>query len=130
MNKENASAEPTKSELEILQVLWEHGPSTVRFINDTLNEKTKSVIYTSTLKIMQIMVEKKLLAKDESQMKHVYTPLVEEKTVKSKILEKFVDAMYNGSASNLLVQLVGNKNTTQEELEAMRELLNKMKKNK
>jgi len=121
--------EPTRSELEILQVLWENGPSTVRFINDTLNERTKAVIYTSTLKIMQIMVDKKLLSKDESQMKHVYTPLVEEQAVKNIILDKFVDTMYKGSASNLLVQLVGSNKVSSKEIDEMRELLNKMSKN-
>ena len=62
MNKKIAitsKTEPTKSELEILQVLWQYGPSTVRFLNDTLNEKKQAVQYTSTLKLMQIMAEKK-----------------------------------------------------------------------
>ena len=54
------TAEPTKSELEILQVLWKHGPSTVRFVNDTLNEMKRAVQYSSTLKLMQIMAEKKM----------------------------------------------------------------------
>ena len=59
-SKKAESAAPTKSELEILQVLWKHGPSTVRFVNDDLNEKRREVQYTSTLKLMQIMVEKGL----------------------------------------------------------------------
>jgi predicted transcriptional regulator len=69
--KEEPAAEPTKSELEILQVLWKHGPSTVRFVNDQLNEQKREVQYTSTLKLMQIMTEKGLVYRDESQMKHV-----------------------------------------------------------
>src|SRR5678815_1056816 len=72
----NSKIEPTKSELEILQVLWKHGPSTVRFVNDHLNAKTRTVQYTGTLKLMQIMTEKGILKRDESSMKHVYLSLI------------------------------------------------------
>ncbi len=79
MKKEiNKAGDPTRSELEILQVLWAHGPSTVRFVNDTLNEVKRAVQYTSTLKLMQIMAEKKMLTRDESSMKHVYHAAMEE----------------------------------------------------
>src|SRR4029079_17486847 len=98
-NEQNKRPEPTRSELEILQVLWKHGPSTVRFVNDTLNEIKRAVQYTSTLKLMQIMAEKKMLTRDESSMKHVYHAAVEEQKTKGVLLEKFIDAMYNGSAS-------------------------------
>ncbi|MES2329343.1 MAG: BlaI/MecI/CopY family transcriptional regulator [Bacteroidota bacterium] len=118
--------EPTKSELEILQVLWEHGPSTVRFVNDSLNEQKRAVQYTSTLKLMQIMVDKKLLTRDESQMKHIYIPAAEEQVTKNYLLERFVDTMYNGSASSLLMQLLGNKKTSKKELEAIKELVKKL----
>jgi len=126
--KRNSSLEPTRSELEILQVLWQHGPSTVRFVNDQLNEQKRAVQYTSTLKLMQIMAEKGLLERDESNMKHVYNPAVEEQETKSFLLEKFVDQMYNGSASNLMMQLLGNKKASKKELQAIRELLNKLDK--
>lgn len=126
--KDNTPAEPTKSELEILQVLWQHGPSTVRFVNDQLNEQKREVQYTSTLKLMQIMVEKGLLNRDESQMKHVYSAAAEESQTKGFLLDKFVDTLYNGSASSLLQQLLGNKKTSKKELEAIKELLKKMDK--
>ena len=124
----HAGIEPTRSELEILQVLWLHGPSTVRFVNEQLNSQKREVQYTSTLKLMQIMVEKKILSRDESNMKHIYAPLLEEQKTKSFLLEKFVDSIYNGSASNLMMQLLGNKKTSKKELDAIRELLNKTKK--
>ena len=124
----HAGIEPTRSELEILQVLWLHGPSTVRFVNEQLNRQKREVQYTSTLKLMQIMVEKKILSRDESNMKHIYAPLLEEQKTKSFLLEKFVDSIYNGSASNLMMQLLGNKKTSKKELDAIRELLNKTKK--
>jgi BlaI family transcriptional regulator, penicillinase repressor len=120
--------EPTKSELEILQVVWQQGPSTVRFVNDQLNEKKREVQYTSTLKLMQIMVDKGLLKRDESQMKHVYSAAAKESTTKKLLLDRFVEAMYNGSAGQLMMQLLGSKKPSQKELEQIRELLNKMDK--
>ena len=117
---------PTRSELEILQVLWKHGPSTVRFVNDQLNEQKREVQYTSTLKLMQIMAEKGILLRDESQMKHIYSAAEEESKTKEVLLDRFVNTMYNGSASSLLMQLLGNKRTSKKELAAIKELLKKM----
>ena len=116
--------EPTKAELEILQVLWNFGPSTVRLVNDKLNEQ-REVNYTSTLKLMQIMTEKGILKRDESQMKHIYHVAEKESTTKDFLLEKFIDTMYNGSASKLMMQLMGNSKTSKEELQAIKDLLNK-----
>jgi predicted transcriptional regulator len=120
--------EPTKSELEILQVLWKHGPSTVRFVNDTLNEQKRTVQYTSTLKLMQIMAEKKMLTRDETNMKHIYIAAMEEQQTKSFLLTRFVDSMFNGSASSLMVQLLGNKKTSQKELQEIKEILKQLDK--
>ena len=127
--REQPLPEPTKAELEILQVLWEHGPSTVRFVNDKLNEEKREVNYTSTLKLMQIMLEKGLLTRDDSQMKHVYAAAEEENKTKSVLLDRFVETLYNGSASKLLMQLLGNKKTSQKELDAIRALLDETNKN-
>ncbi|WP_298739784.1 BlaI/MecI/CopY family transcriptional regulator [uncultured Chitinophaga sp.] len=124
--KNNPQSEPTRSELEILQVLWKHGPSTVRFVNDHLNDEKRSVQYTSTLKIMQIMTDKGMLARDESSMKHVYSPLLEEKSTKGLLLDRFLDATFNGSAATLLMQLLGNKKTSKDELDEIKALINKI----
>ena len=123
--EEGKKFEPTRSELEILQVLWEHGPSTVRFVNDQLNIQ-REVNYTSTLKLMQIMWEKGILVRDESSMKHIYSVSEEEQKTKAFLLDKFVDSMYKGSASKLVMQLLGNKKTSKEELDAIRSLLKKI----
>jgi len=120
--------EPTRSELEILQVLWKAGPSTVRFVNDQLNREKRTVQYTSTLKLMQIMVEKGILKRDESQMKHVYSPAHEENKTKGQLLDRFLDSMYNGSVTHLMMQLLGNKKASKKELQAIRDFLNKMEK--
>ena len=124
--KENTLPEPTKSELEILQVLWQYGPSTVRFVNDKLNEQKREVQYTSTLKLMQIMADKGLLTRDETNMKHIYTAAEEESKTKEFLLERFVNTLYNGSASNLMMQLLGNKKTSKKEIETIKELIKKM----
>ncbi len=125
---DNLDLEPTKSELEILQVLWKHGPSTVRFVNDTLNEQKRAVQYTSTLKLMQIMAEKKMLIRDETNMKHIYTPAMEEHKTKGFLLNRFVDSMFNGSASSLMLQLLGNKETSKKELDEIKEILKQLDK--
>jgi BlaI family penicillinase repressor len=122
----NKKIEPTRSELEILQVVWKYGPSTVRQVNDELNEQKRAVQYTSTLKLMQIMAEKGILKRDETNMKHVYSAAVEEKKYKGFLLERFVDSLYDGSATSLMMQLLGNKKTSREELDQIRDLLNKM----
>jgi BlaI family penicillinase repressor len=126
--KDSNLPEPTRSELEILQVLWKHGPSTVRFVNDQLNEQKREVQYTSTLKLMQIMADKGLLTRDESQMKHVYKAAEEESKTKGFLLERFVNTMYDGSASSMLMQLLGNKKTSKKEIDAIKELIKKLDK--
>ncbi len=119
-------AEPTRAELDILQVLWEDGPSTVRAVNERLNAQKKAVQYTSTLKQMQLMVEKGMLLRDESNMKHVYSAAIDEQPTKSALLDRFVDTMYKGSPSSLMMQLLGNKKTSKTELDAIRNLLDQM----
>jgi|SRR5690242_18520432 predicted transcriptional regulator len=118
--------EPTKSELEILQVLWKYGPSNVRFVNNKLNESTRAVQYTSTLKLMQIMHAKGMLKRDDTSMTHIYSPAEAESKTKNYLLERFINSMYDGSASNLVMQLLGNKKTSKKELQLIKEMLNKM----
>ena len=127
--KDKGLSEPTKSELEILQVLWQHGPNTVRFVNDRLNEHKREVQYASTLKLMQIMAEKGLLIRDESQVRHVYRPASEEYKTKSLLLDRFVDSLFDGSVSNLMLHFLNNKKVSPKELDEIRALLNKSKKN-
>jgi BlaI family penicillinase repressor len=112
-----------------LQVLWQHGPNTVRFVNDKLNEHKREVQYASTLKLMQIMAEKGLLIRDESQVKHIYSPASEEYKTKSLLLDRFVDSLFDGSVSNLMLHFLNNKKVSPKELDEIRALLNKSKKN-
>jgi BlaI family transcriptional regulator, penicillinase repressor len=121
-----SDATPTKTEMEVLQVLWTHGPSTVRFVHDTLNQQKEAVQYTTTLKLMQVMTEKHMLSRDESNMKHVYTPLLEENKIKNQMLGKFLDTMYSGSVSNLVMALIDNEKTSENELEILKQLAKKL----
>lgn len=127
MTSKKQLVEPTPAELDILQILWEHGPSTVRFVNDTIS-KQKTVQYTSTLKQMQVMAEKGLLKRDETNMKHVYEPLYKEEKIRDHFLEKFIDSFYKGSASKLIMQLLGNKKTSKKDIEYLKEQLKKFNK--
>lgn len=114
----------------MLQVLWQHGPSTVRFVHDTLNEGKEATQYTSTLKLMQLMADKGMLGRDETNMKHVYHPLLEERGTKGHLLSKFIDTMYYGSVGNMMVALLGNEKTSKEDLKKIKELLAEMEKKK
>ncbi|HSZ32137.1 MAG TPA: BlaI/MecI/CopY family transcriptional regulator [Puia sp.] len=126
-DNQNRKQEPTKAELEILNVLWEHGPSTVRFVNDKLNE-LRDVNYTSTLKLMQIMADKGIVKRDERQMKHIYHVAEEEQKTKSQLLDKFVDSVYQGSAGKLVMQLLGNKKASKKDIASIKEILDKLDK--
>eukprot|EP01133_Synstelium_polycarpum_P013501 gene13501-15905_t len=126
--KQTSEIVPTKTEMAVLQVLWQYGPSTVRFVHDHLNEQKEAVIYTSTLKLMQVMKEKGMLQRDETHMKHIYSPLLEEEKVKNNFLGRFMDNMYQGSPSNLMMALLGNQKTSAEELKKIKEILDHMDK--
>ena len=120
---------PTESELEILQVIWKKGQCTVRDVHEEL-AKNKDAGYTTTLKLMQIMHDKGMLARDESSMTHIYSTTLEEQAIKQNELKKFVDTMYNGSAKKLMMELLGHAKTTKKEWQTIQELLNKMEDDK
>jgi predicted transcriptional regulator len=124
--EDNNNVEPTKAQLEILQVLWKHGPSNVRLVNNQLNKQKQAVTYTSTLKLMQIMYEKGMLRRDEKNMTHIYSAVLEEQKTKKVVLDKFVDSLYDGSVKNLMLELLGNEKTSTKEWEKIKELLNKL----
>lgn len=123
---------PTESELEILQILWEHGASTVRFVNDFLNEKRtsgqKEIGYTTTLKLMQLMHEKGLASRNEESRTHIYEAKVQEGEMQKALLEKFVDKTFRGSAMKMVMQALGNHKTSREELDEIKALISKIEK--
>ena len=113
---------PTESELEILQILWQNGPSSVRFVNEEL-AKYREIGYTTTLKLMQIMFEKGLLSRTEEGRYHLYKAEIGEEATQINLLEKFVDATFRGSAMKLVMQALGNHNSSKEELEEIKKLI-------
>lgn len=121
----DAVSKPTEAELEVLQILWKHGPGTVRFVNDRLNEK-KTVGYTTTLKIMQLMFEKGLLRREENTRSHLYHPVVKENETQRLLLDRFLDTAFGGSALKLVMQALGNHKATKEEISQIRELLDNL----
>jgi predicted transcriptional regulator len=122
-----SKSEPSKAELDILTVIWKHGPSTVRFVHNQL-ALIKEVNYTTTLKQMQLMTEKDMLKRDESNMTHIYSVSEEEQKTKGHLLDRFVSHIYDGSAGNLVLQLLDNKNASPKDIEVIRDILNKLEK--
>ena len=122
---DNQPVKPTEAELEILQILWEHGPSTVRFVNEKQNIN-KEVGYTTTLKIMQIMAEKNFIEADKTSRSHIYHALLQEEDTQKQLLDKFLDTAFRGSAMKLVMQALGNHTTSEEELNQIRNLLDKL----
>ena len=116
---------PTEAELEILQVLWQNGPCSVREVNDILNT-TREVGYTTTLKIMQIMLDKGLVGRNDEKRTHIYHASAKEQDVQNQLLNRFVEATYRGSASRLVMQLLGNHKASQEELDEIKKLIEKL----
>ena len=118
---------PTEAELQILQVLWDHGPSSVRFVNDILSE-IKEVGYTTTLKLMQIMAEKGIVKRDTTHRTHIYIPTVEKEVTQGNLLSSFIETTFQGSAMNLVMQALGNHKTTGKELEEIKALIDQIEK--
>lgn len=116
---------PTDSELAILRVLWSRGPSTVRDVHEELNQ-TAPTGYTTVLKLLQIMTEKGLVVRDEANRAHIYEPRYSEHKTQRQILSDLTDRAFGGSAAKLVVQALSGRKATAEELNAIRELLDRL----
>lgn len=121
---------PTTRELSILQILWKLGPSTVREVHEALNAQAdhKTVGYTTTLKFMQVMHEKGLLSRKMEGISHIYTPTVSEEETVKETLDKIVETTFQGSTTKLVLQLLGDHKTTQNELQMIRDFLDDLEK--
>ncbi|WP_432712780.1 BlaI/MecI/CopY family transcriptional regulator [Pedobacter sp.] len=118
---------PTESELEILQILWEKSDCTVREVHEIL-EQTKDAGYTTTLKLMQIMHEKGLVSRDTSSKTHIYRPLVNQQKTQEQLVNKMINNVFNGSASRLVMQALGNHNASKEEIDSIKVYLEQLSK--
>jgi predicted transcriptional regulator len=124
--KKPLAVKPTEAELEILQVLWNHGPTTVREVHDHLTSQragSRNIGYTTTLKNMQNMVQKRLLLRDDTQRSHVYAAAIRQADTQRMLLDRFLDTAFGGSASQLVMQALGNKKTSPEELQQIKTLI-------
>ena len=116
---------PTESELNILQVLWNKGPSSVRDINDELNI-TREIGYTTTLKILQIMTEKGLVTRIKDGRNHIYSTAVEQNAAQQQLLDKLLNGVFGGSAKKLVMQALGNHNPSKKELEEIKKYIEEL----
>jgi BlaI family transcriptional regulator, penicillinase repressor len=117
---------PTNAELSILSVLWQRGPSTVREVHDGLRAARQGgtdVGYTTVLKLLQIMAEKKLVKRDTRARTHVYAPAASEATTRKQLLSDLVDRAFGGSSLALVLQALSTTRATPAELEQIRRLL-------
>ncbi|EEF59677.1 BlaI/MecI/CopY family transcriptional regulator [Pedosphaera parvula] len=127
--KKPSSPKPTEAELAILNALWKLGPSTVRAVHEELNQNQEQESgYTTTLKMLQIMTEKGLVKRDESQRSHVYEPLFTEQQVQRQLVGHLLDRAFGGSAKKLVMQALSGKKASREEIAEIRKLLDEMEK--
>jgi predicted transcriptional regulator len=113
---------PTASELEILHILWNKGPSTVREVQDSLSE-TKSTGYTGVLKLLQIMTAKGTVRRDESQRAHVYEAVRPADQTKRQLATDMLQRVFEGSASQLMMHALAGHRASPEEIEELRRIL-------
>jgi len=116
---------PTDAELAILTVLWERGPSTVRDVHDELNLHTATG-YTTVLKLLQIMTEKGLVVRDETQRAHIYEARYSEQKTQRQLLSDLVDRAFGGSAAKLVMQALSGRKANPDELMLIRNLLDRL----
>jgi predicted transcriptional regulator len=116
---------PTEAELEILRVLWQRGSSTVREVQEALNAE-RPTGYTTVLKLMQIMTEKRLLVRDERRPAHIYRPRVPAEKTQQQLVADLLDRAFEGSADKLVMHALSVKPVSQQELAQIRALLDKI----
>lgn len=117
---------PTDAELAILRILWEHGACTVRQVHDELSRDRPSA-YTTALKMLQIMTEKGLVRRDDSERTHIYQSRLTEEQTQRQLVRDLLDRAFGGSASKLVLQVLSARRATQEELGEIRKLIDSSK---
>jgi BlaI family penicillinase repressor len=116
---------PTISELEILRVLWARGPSTVREVHTALGP-ARATGYTGVLKLLQIMLEKGLVGRDDSARSHVYRAAVDREDTERRLIADFAERAFGGSAAGLALRALSATPATPKELKAIREVLSRL----
>jgi BlaI family penicillinase repressor len=117
-----ATPRPTDAELAILRILWDRGASTVRQVHEVLL-RTRPAAYTTALKLLQIMTEKGLVRRDETDRTHIYHARLSEEQTQRQLVRDLVDRAFGGSASKLVLQALATRRATAEELGEIRKLI-------
>ena len=126
-SKSNGAPRPTDAELAILRVLWDRGPSTVREVHEALDAE-KGVGYTTTLKLLQKMAAKELVARDESERSHVYRARSKEEPTQKRLVADLLKKAFAGNTPTLVMQALSTRKASKEELAEIRQLLDEMEK--
>ncbi len=113
---------PTDAELEILAILWDQEPCTVRQVHEVLSGH-REIGYTTVLKLMQIMTEKGLVTRDESQRSHLYQSKFRQHQTQRQLVGELLERAFGGSADQLVMQALKAKKATPEEISKIREIL-------
>ena len=124
MAKRTTTPKPTESELELLTILWDRGPLTVRDLYEAVNQ-SRPVVYTGVLKLLQIMAEKGLVERDERERAHLYRPAVTQADTERRFLRELSEKFFSGSAAQLALRALQIETASEEELEAIRQLIEK-----
>ena len=125
MKNPNVKFKPTESELEILSILWNKGPSTVRTVNEEMSQ-SKNVGYTTTLKLMQIMAEKGMVEREMDGRQHIYYAVARQEDLQVRMLDRLLETAFGGSASKLVMQALGNHKTSEKELQEIKDLIKRL----
>ncbi len=120
---------PTQKELEILQILWENPDASVRDVFEKMGSEAKNG-YTTILKLLQIMLEKGLVARQKSGKLHLYKAIPKKSTAQNQVVNKMIDTLFQGSASSLVMNVLGNSKASKKELQQIREYLDKLQERK
>ena len=118
---------PTEGELEILRVLWDKKTATVRDVHEVINSYKESG-YTTTLKLLQIMFEKGLVRRDDSGKTHIYEAIISKEKTQKQLVSKMVNSLFDGSSTQLVMQALGTKAPSADELNEIQQLLDNLKK--
>ncbi|MGK7393607.1 MAG: BlaI/MecI/CopY family transcriptional regulator [Candidatus Cyclobacteriaceae bacterium M3_2C_046] len=118
---------PTEGEYEILQLLWQEGPSSVKHLHNMLSAK-KDVVYTTTLKLMQNLHEKGLVSREKKGRQHIYLAKASKSDTQSHFLASFIQRFFQGSVPDMVMQALGHQKPSPEELEQIEKYINQLKK--
>src|SRR6187200_3457859 len=114
---------PTDAELSILRILWERGPSTVRQVHELLAQERPGAVYTTALKLLQIMAEKGLVERDERDRTHIYRARLGEEQTQRQLVRDLVDRAFGGSAAKLVLQALASRRASADELRDIRKAI-------